>query len=94
MKNIALFDKPEPARPELSRMYAAPDYRAGSDNPRWTAIKRRIPVDCDECFARQIETRGTSGPRNVAKVRRTIRGKGLNLCRSHEDLWRIRDTER
>ena len=75
-------------------MYSAPEYRACGVKPRWTPIKTVNPIDCDECFAEQVETQGASGPRAVAKARRSVAGTVLNLCRIHEDLWKTLDDSR
>jgi hypothetical protein len=67
-------------------------------------VPRYVPFagkgDCDECAARQHETRGQltegGGVRAAAKCRRVFPGDGdgtaLLLCREHEQLWRERDT--
>lgn len=88
----ALFDQPAPAVRHLSQMYSVPDYRAAGDTPKWTPLRNVVPLPCDECFAEQIESRGASGSRAIAKARRSVRGTRLNLCRAHEDLWKVRDT--
>lgn len=63
---------------------------------RWTQIKLKNPIPCDECAAVQHETDGACGPRADAKSRRTLDlGRGgkhvLNLCHQHAQLWRERD---
>lgn len=92
-EDVPLFDQPDPPVHELSRMYEVPAYRASSlEVAEYTPIRVTNPVACDECFARQHETAGTSGPRHNAKVRRSFRGgPRLDLCRGHEELWHARD---
>lgn len=87
----ALFDQPAPTVRHLSRRYSTSDYQAGDDTPKWTPIRNKVPLPCDECFAEQIENQGTAGPRAIAKARRSVRGTRLDLCRAHEDLWKVRD---
>lgn len=90
-----LFPEPPSAKKRLSRLYNETYNWAGPDaKPRYTKITAKFNPHCDECFAEQHETRGTSGPRLEAKVRRAIpKGAALNLCRIHEELWRRRDGE-
>lgn len=90
-----LFQEPPRGVRQLSAMYSVPAYRASpKERAIYSTIKAvRIPP-CDECFANQHETRGNSGPRGEAKMRRAFRGgPTLNLCRAHEELWRNRDRE-
>lgn len=91
----ALFGKPEPAQRELSQMYSVPAYRASvTEKPKWTQIKVKSPLPCDECFAMQHETAGACGPRADAKQRRSFKGgPTLQLCRVHTLLWRDRDEQ-
>jgi len=93
-KTAAMFDMPQYPPLELSRMYAtAGDRAAAGRKISWTQIKNKTLPDCDECFARQHETAGNSGPRRRAKWRRTIQnGRRLALCGEHADLWSQRDT--
>lgn len=94
---MSLFPNPPRAQKTLSRLYSEfynyarpPEFR-----PRYTKIVAKTQPACDECFAEQHETRGASGQRLEAKVRRTIKqGAALNLCRIHEELWKRRDSEK
>jgi hypothetical protein len=91
---VPMFPEPEPVEIELSRMWSGPRFRATEGTVKYTPIKVKVPVDCTECFARQHETGGDSGPRRTAKVRRAIvkaPGSAIDLCREHEMLWRARD---
>lgn len=93
---VPMFPEPEQAPLELSQMWAGDMFRATVGEVKWTQIKNKIPVECMECFARQHETKGASGPRRNAKVRRRIvkaPGSELPLCREHEMLWRRRDDD-
>jgi hypothetical protein len=82
----------------LSGAFEVPMYRASRDDiPRYSPAGGRRP--CDECAARQHETRGRltegGGIRALARTRRHFPGDGpetaLELCREHEQLWRERD---
>lgn len=91
---VPLFPEPAPVEIELSQMWAGPMFRATAGTVKWTPIKVVNPIDCTECIGRQHETRGNSGPRRSAKVRRRLEkapGSTLDLCRDHEMLWRKRD---
>lgn len=59
----------------------------------YRSVCGRAP-DCDECFARQVETRGACGRREKARVVRRINGvegHDLRLCARHAELWKRRD---
>jgi hypothetical protein len=84
---------------QLSRAYAANLYRASRLAPA-----RYVPFSgkatCDECGARQHETRGQltegGGVRAPARTRRTIAGdpeRALLLCHEHVQLWQARDVD-
>lgn len=87
----ALFDEPQRARRELSKLYNTEQYRAERHGqpPKWTPIK--TPTPCDECFAEQYERHGDTLPRARAKLARTTATARLHLCAAHADLWRILD---
>lgn len=85
----------EPARrvTRLSRKYDSPLYvQSKTAKAKWTPI-RTTTIDCDECFALQVETNGGSGSRFAAKHRRTLAVTDvvLNLCNAHAEQWRERD---
>jgi hypothetical protein len=88
---------PQPATPvfALSRRYAGEEYQLRRrTKATWTAIKAAKAAPCDECFALQHESGGTSGPRSPAKHSRTVPGGSrLKLCGAHAELWRTRDLE-
>lgn len=92
----ALFGEPPRDARALSKLFSASNWRATrSSRPVYTDLKlSRLPA-CDECFANQVEA-DRPAPRNLARVRRSFRGEpaaNLNLCRTHEQLWRDRDRE-
>lgn len=91
--NVPLFDEVTPVQRELSELYAVPAYRASyTEHATYVPIKNKNSTDCDECFANQHETKGGSGPRAVARVRRHFKGgPRLDLCQGHADLWKSRD---
>lgn len=80
---------------QLSRAFAAGVYRATTATAaRYTPITGRIT--CDECAARQHETRGDAPTRAPGKSRRDLPttdgpDTALLLCRAHEQMWRERD---
>ncbi|MFD7045618.1 hypothetical protein [Rhodococcus jostii] len=78
----------------LSTTYANPSYRASAqEKPKWTPVKVKAPIPCDECAAVQHETRGRFGPRASARQRRGfVGGPILRLCTRHANAWRERDT--
>jgi len=84
----------------LSAAFEVAMYRGSAqDIPRYTPLSSRASRPCDECAARQHETRGRltegGGVRALARVRRTFpqddEKTALELCREHEQLWRERD---
>jgi hypothetical protein len=69
----------------LSRMYRD---RTTTGLVQWKKItKREI---CDECIARQFETKGTT-TRKPARTVRTTSNSTLLLCHEHAEAWRERD---
>ena len=98
MTTSPMFDKPTPVAHPLSDLYAVEPWVASEylPAPKWTPIKLKNPIPCDECFALQHE--GSPISRSDAKKRRTLdvgprRGgkRVLNLCRPHAQLWIERD---
>lgn len=77
----------------LSKAFENPSYRASAtEKPKWTPVKVKAPMACDECAAVQHETRGTYGPRANARQRRAfVGGPILRLCTRHANAWRERD---
>lgn len=69
----------------LSRMYEM--YRT-STLVTWRKINKR--EDCDECVARQHETRGLTR-RSPARTSRVTSTSTLHLCVTHAELWKSRD---
>ena len=90
---MSLFPEPARVKKNLSRLYSQGyNYARPGFKPRYTKIANQTNPHCDECFAEQHESRGLSGQRLEAKVRRGIKqGAALNLCRIHEELWKRRD---
>lgn len=71
----------------LSRLYE--DLRTNT-LVTWRKIVRR--EDCDECIARQYETRGATR-RSPARTARTTSTSVLHLCVPHAELWKARDRD-
>lgn len=90
---IPMFDQPPPARRVLSQRYAAMPYRVSvsGGRPRWTPVRLKRPIPCDECFANQHESGGASGVRADAHLQRWLGTAVLKLCHGHAQLWRERD---
>jgi hypothetical protein len=69
----------------LSRLYA--ELRTTTPATWRKIVKREI---CDECVARQFETRGVTR-RSPARTSRTTNSSVLHLCVAHAELWKERD---
>lgn len=77
----------------LSAVFDTDEYRLRpKEKPSYVAVTAGR-AECDECGARQHETRGMSGVRQrVAVIRKVFTdGPSLRLCRAHAELWRDRD---
>lgn len=77
----------------MSKAFAVMSYRSSpEERPKWSAIKVKNPMPCDECAAVQHETKGAYGPRANAKQRRAFKGGPiLRLCTRHANAWHERD---
>lgn len=75
----------------LSRQFQCHPYLAAKGwRPKWANGRQRTM--CDECFARQHESRGEYGPRERVTHTRTMPdGHRLYLCSAHTTLWRDQD---
>ncbi len=94
MKTRPLFDPVPVASRTLSTAYAAAEYRLEPGRiARFVTYSGRDT--CDECAARQHETRGRTpeggGVRAPARHRRIVGALVLLLCHEHTELWRERD---
>jgi hypothetical protein len=89
-----LFDPIPVASRTLSAAYGGREYRLEAGRvARFVTYGGR--GTCDECAARQHETRGATpeggGLRAPAKHRRIVGELALLLCHEHAELWRTRD---
>jgi hypothetical protein len=89
-----LFDPVPVASRTLSVAYAAAEYRLMRGRVA-RFVKYSGHATCDECGARQHETRGQTseggGLRAPARHRRIVGALALLLCHEHAELWRARD---
>lgn len=89
-----LFDPVPVASRTLSVAYSVAEYRhAPGRVAKFATYGGRNT--CDECGARQHETRGATpeggGVRAPARHRRIVGAIALLLCHEHAELWRERD---
>jgi len=95
VRNVPMFDRPEPPRVELSQALAVDANRLiRGETARWTSVRIKSPRPCQECSQLQHETRGAFGPRRqVTHRRKHPYGGVLELCNEHTRLWKERDEQ-
>jgi hypothetical protein len=84
VRNVPLFDAPQPVERQLSQHFR--DLRTERGTYARYQPARRVP--CDECQAYLHENKGAGPPIGSARWSRKQPGRDmLRLCPAHKDLW-------
>jgi hypothetical protein len=85
MNEVPLFDVPASTPVARSKTLSA---NAADGKSRWTRLRLKNRVPCDECIALLHEAGGVGPYARAARWRLNRNGRSLYLCHDHEQVWR------